>query len=165
VVWWRIEGLKSQLSARPHTDREILPYTVANGALVGLSFTFPPANPNVWDTLGGVVAAPLIVLGVLWAYRQNGGHAGRDFLQRYFTIGWVTSIRLLPVVLLAAAVLFVIKGAPADETLQTTSVDVLVTAALVGVYYQRVGSHMKQVAQGLPNRPLQPTSGAGIAVE
>lgn len=161
---WRIEGLKGQLAARALSDREVLPYFVASSSMFGLGLAIPPSNPNGWDTVLGLAIALLTVLGTLWGYRQNGGQSGREFLPRFVAIGWVSSLRLLPAVLLAILVLFIIAGAPLEGTPQTSPFDVFVFAGLTVVYYQRVGAHVRQVARGLPNQPLEPTSGGGVTV-
>ncbi len=162
MYFWRIERLKARLAVAPFTDRAILPYAAANGALIGLAVAFSPEKRNGWDTVAGLVTVPVIILGILWVYRQNGGHTGTDFLQRYTAIGWVAFLRLVPVALLAGVMLFVIKGAPSESTLQSTGLDVVLGIGLAVAYYQRVGVHVGQVARGLPNTPLQPTSAAKI---
>jgi hypothetical protein len=151
VYHWRIERLKKQLSAAPLSDREILPYAVTNGAMFGLGLALPPENPNRWDTVAGLVTMLVMVFGILWVYRQNGGHAGRDFLQRYVAISWVAFVRLVPVALLAGIALLIIKGTSSEPTAQTTPPDVLFSLGVAVAYYQRIGAHVRQVSRGLPS--------------
>lgn len=159
---WRIDKLKAQLALAPLTDREMLPYVVANGALLGLPVAFPPDSPNSWDTAGGVAGVVLIVLGILWVFRQNGGAAGTDFLQRYTAIGWVICMRLVPIALLAGLVLYLKKGAPLEGGFETTAYDFVSGLGLSVVYFQRVGSHVRDVSNGLPNKRSQPAAAGAI---
>ena len=160
---WRIKKLKAQLVVEPLTDREVLPYVAANSALLGLAVALPPDSPNSWDRAAGFAYVPLMVLGILWVFRQNGGSVGTDFLQRYTAIGWVVLVRLVPVAFLAGLILYVMKGAPLEGGLETSAYDFVVGIGLGVAYFQRVGSHVRDVSKGLPNIGLQPTAArAGI---
>lgn len=146
MYFWRINQLKAQLAVEPLTDRRVLPYAVAHGALFALACAFPPASTNSWDRATGFAFVPLMVVGILWVFRQNGGANGLDFLQRCTAISWVIFIRLVPVALLSGLVLYLIKGAPLEGGLEATAYDFAFGLALGVIYFQRVGSHVRDVA-------------------
>ena len=143
---WRIDRLKTQLAAGPLTDREILPYAMTNGVLMGIAFTLPPEHPSVWDSVSGLVAAAAAIAGTIWAYTQNGGMAGTNFLQRYVSICWVVTIRFF-VALLGAIALWSMQADPIDPEGQTTWRGVALYALVCVVFYQRVGVHIRHVAR------------------
>src|SRR5262245_4674371 len=95
MYFWRIEKLKKQMAARPLSEREVLPYLVVFVALSVAVVYIPQAPLNVWDGLGAVWSVLLAVVGSIYIYRQNGGPGGQHFLQRYFAVGWVVTLRWL----------------------------------------------------------------------
>lgn len=66
--------------------------------------------------------------------------------------------------LVASVVIFILKGAPLEGPLHTSPFDAFLLVVLVAAYFERVGAHVRQVARGLPDQPLQPTSGRGATV-
>lgn len=144
--FWRVDRLKARLNTGPLTDRELLPYVAANGAAFGLALAFPPAYPNGWDTAIGLLTIPLSMIGLWWVYRQNGGEAGRDFLPRCTVVGWVVGVRVVSVALVLRLALYSIEAGPPDEPIRATWVDMCFTTLVGAVYYQRLGSHVRQLA-------------------
>lgn len=52
MYFWRIEKLKSKLTARPLTDREILPYLLIFMGATSLVPIFPVESMSFWDYVG-----------------------------------------------------------------------------------------------------------------
>lgn len=80
MYFWRIEALKRQMTARPLSEREALPYLVVTAAFTTTVPYIPQATQNVWDGLGGVWSVLLAVVGTIYIYCQNGGADGQHFL-------------------------------------------------------------------------------------
>jgi hypothetical protein len=95
LYFWRLENLKGRLMQSPLSDREALPYLIAFTASTGLATLLPPENYTGWDLLAVLIGVGLAILGPMWVYRQNGGDAGTQLLQRFLAIGWVVLIRML----------------------------------------------------------------------
>ena len=95
MYFWRIERLKREMAIRPLSESETLPYLVVNTTLVTALSYIPDTFSNVWDTLSAIFSTFLAVVGTIYIYRQNGGADGQYFLQRYFAISWVVTLRLL----------------------------------------------------------------------
>lgn len=165
MYFWRLKGLKRQLEAGHLSDREVLPYVIAWGLAAGLAFAIPPEHPNHWDTAFGLLSAAATVAGTLWVYRQNGGASGVDFLQRTTSLSWVLLIRFLPATIVGAGVLLWADAAPLDAVPESTWRDVLFWLVLLVILYQRLGTHMRDVALAHPpTQPPQPARGGrGVA--
>lgn len=147
MYFWRIEKLKTEMAARPLSEREVLPYLVV---FVGLFTAFgylPQAVTNVWDGLEAVWSVALAVFGTIYIYRQNGGADGQHFLQRYFAIGWVVTIRWLAILVLAGAAFVALAEALGSETEETTWYDFVFLALVEAVVYWRIGHHVRDLAQ------------------
>jgi hypothetical protein len=102
MYFWRLEKLKTEMAARPLSEREALPYLVVFVALSSAVAYIPQTSHNLWDGFGAVWSVLLAAVGTVYIYRQNGGAAGQHFLQRYFAVGWVVFIRWLAVLILVA---------------------------------------------------------------
>ena len=73
MYFWRIEKLKTQMAARPLSEREALPYLVVFVGLSAAVSYIPQTMSNVWDGLGAACSIALALVGTIYIYRQNGG--------------------------------------------------------------------------------------------
>lgn len=147
MYFWRVGKLKSEMVARPLSDRETLPYLVIFVTMFVVIGYIPQSVANVWDALGAVWSVALAVLGTIYIYRQNRGADGQHFLQRYLAIGWVVSIRWLVIIFFAAVVFFTLMTPSASETEKTTWYEFLFLAVGEAVVYWRIGYHVRDLAQ------------------
>lgn len=147
MYFWRIEKLKSEMAARPLSEREALPYLVVFVGLCAAVGYIPQSVANVWDGLGAFWSVALAVLGTIYIYRQNGGADGRHFLQRYFAIGWVVAIRWLAIVILAAVAFSALIEFLGNESEETTWYEFLFLAIVEIVVYWRIGHHVRDLAE------------------
>jgi hypothetical protein len=146
MYFWRIEKLKSEMAARSLSEREALPYLVVFVALVTVVGYIPKPTPNLWDGLEAVWSVLLAVVGSIYIYRQNGGANGQHFLQRYFAVGWVVTLRWLVVIILAAIAFYAVLAAVGADTESTHWYDFLFFAAAEAVLYWRIGHHVSDLA-------------------
>ncbi len=89
----------------------------------------------------------IAAIGTIYIYRQNGGAEGQHFLQRYFAVGWVITIRLLVVFFLVAVAFYGTLDAIGAETESSHWYDFLFVAVLEAVYYWRIGHHVRDLAR------------------
>jgi hypothetical protein len=155
-VWlylWRIGALKRRLIEGRLADREAVSYLAATSAMTSLAMAFPPASPNAWDTGMGLVGCVLVVLGTWWVYRQNGGAAGADLVNRYLSLSWVLTIRLASP-LLAVALLLEVLTAGEELPVAQNGPGTALTTLLIGLlFYQRLGAHVRDVAHATRTSP------------
>ena len=158
MYFWRIEKLKSEMAARPLSEREVLPYLVVYVALSAAVSYLPPTTYNVWDGLGAVWSTLLAVVGTIYIYRQNGGADGQHFLQRYFAIGQVVAMRWLAFVMLPVVALYIAMEELGSDTESTHWYDFLFGAVIEAAFYWRVGYHVRDLAQRTTSPNLEPES-------
>lgn len=146
MYFWRIEKLKQEMARRAFSDREVLPYLVTFCALSTAVAYIPGKLENGWDIAGAIWSVLIVILGTIHIYRQNGGCEGQHFLQRYFVVGWVVSIRWLVIVIfcLMAFYLPLAFFRPTDEGSEWY--DFLITAVLETLFYWRIGCHVRDLA-------------------
>ena len=146
MYFWRIEKLKAEMVARPLSEREALSYLIVSTALTAVTAFIPATMNNIWDVLGAAWGVLLGVMGTLYIYRRNGGAAGQHFLQRYFAVGWVVSLRWLVVIVLVAVGFFATLAALEIEAETTTWYVFLFVAVAEVVVYWRIGHHVGDLA-------------------
>ena len=135
------------MAARPLSEREVLPYLVVFVGLYAAVGYIPHTITNVWDGLGAVWSITLAVVGTIYIYRQNGGADGQHFLQRYFAISWVVTIRWLVILFLAAVAFFATLTMLGSEAEETTWYEFLCIAVVEALIYWRIGYHIRDLAQ------------------
>ena len=152
MYFWRIQSLKQDLARELPSQRDQCGYALASAllytaALMPLGYDGDgPVRFVDWVLYG--ISMVGVIVGVPYVYRANGGHSGRDFAVRYLSLGWVTSVRFIVVLmgcLLFAGGALAFLG-PWDETW-----DRLLGLGMtlwVVLFYWRFGVHMRDVARG-----------------
>lgn len=91
---FRYDPLKEKLQSRTLTEREALPYLLSMFGFAAAAVVFPfPLGSGLVDRInqGGTIL--LAVLGLLYAYRQNGGPNGHDLALKYIVLGEIVVMR------------------------------------------------------------------------
>ena len=97
MYFWNVTELKAKLRQAPVTDREAMPYLVVYSGFTAATLFSPVSDMNLQDVIAVLSVILASVLGPIYVYRQNGGAAGSQLLQRFFVLGWVVLIRVLAV--------------------------------------------------------------------
>lgn len=159
---WNIKALKKNLSAQAQTEAQTFWYFFAVLTLETLFFhmasLFPGDEPiELWDYVEYVGAVIFTIGGTYVVYRANGGASGRHFLQRYFPLMWVLTIRFLvfmiPILIVAGFVMFSFSDALFGAEAEEAGFPVFSRAVLIAswiwflVFYYRLVVHMRDVAK------------------
>ena len=151
-----VSGLKTELAKGPMTARRALPYVCTWLGLVTIA-----ANPQVsgngrpaeWDWLISFYSMFAVVIGVLVAYRANGGTRGVDFVARLLAVWWVVGLRVFLLLIIPLAVLYAI-WAPSDASPGAPLLsDLVSTVALTIPVYWRSAVHLKDIRARTEVRP------------
>jgi hypothetical protein len=145
------QPLKEKLRNRTFTDRQALPYFILSSVLSVPVPTSGTANSLDWVLTGcGVL---ITALGLLYAYRKNGGSDGVDFIKKFIALGWIALVRwTLVFIPLSVIVMIAIGhfGGPIDESVK---VEVIEWFQLFGPcifmigLFQRIGWHIKDTVE------------------
>ncbi len=103
---WSIKNLKNDLILNHLTEKYKFFYFFIFVILFTLYSeigVFFPSEYNVIDKVQSAVNIFIVILGLLIAYRVNGGNAGKDFLTRAVTLYVVLSVRFIAYTLIAIA--------------------------------------------------------------
>jgi hypothetical protein len=151
---WRINRLRQQLAKNGLSQKQAFYYFLATSILSGLLYEIvangPASEVKLVDLLDTVMYLGFTIGGIVWCYKQNGGAAGTDFLERIVPIGWVMFWRLVSLVI----PFFVIVGAidwyqtgnlgrPGSEM----AILIVIMNSLFGGMWWRMGVHMRWVAE------------------
>lgn len=68
--------------------------------------TFAYGDGTYWEKAGSIATVIITIFGVLHLKNQNQGSFGNGFLNKYFALGWVITIRLLLIAIPVAVILF-----------------------------------------------------------
>jgi hypothetical protein len=144
----KIKPLKERLINRSMSDREALPYYLVFWACISVAgwATMPPQTTH-WHMINNWVGLLVILGGTVFTFVKNGGEQGFDFIQKSIVLGWVITVRLVPLILcgIIGVVLFKqSRGFPDD---QTSWVDVVFVVVFMIIYYQRLGKHIQDTSR------------------
>ena len=145
----KLYPLKEKLRERSVSDREALPYLIIFGVLTTLAVYLPAQeNYNNWDAFNVVLSLILTIGGTLYAYFENGGNDGFDFIQKYVVLGWVVFVRFFlgsfPIFLLLIYI-GISSGLHSSEA--TSPYGVLIAFLWEVIFYQRLGRHIKDTTK------------------
>ena len=151
MYFWNIEALKEEIRGGHFSDKEAIPYIVLTLFLYTLVselvYYFPAQDTyNIWDGIDSFLIIVIPLFGIIYAYKKNGGGEGREFANKFFSIGFVLTIRFLvyfivPMIAMIFYWSFVEQGEAVEET---TLFDVVVFHLWYILYYYRLGKHIEE---------------------
>lgn len=108
MYFWKIDKLKDQIKAGKLNEKDRFYYAIAHMLFYAFTletFIWVPINqPNMWVMADSIANILISVVGLIQAFKANGGRQGHDFLGKLASIGWVMYIRfymyILPLLLL-----------------------------------------------------------------
>lgn len=146
MYFWRIEQLKDELATSPLSERQSFNYLMAFVVVTMLPFWPSEDEVNSWDHLIQASTLLFSVLGTIHAYRENGGAAGQQFLQRYLALGWVWSIRWGVWTACAFLLTSLLRELVHRMDDSTTAFDFAFLLVASLIYWWQLGIHIRSVA-------------------
>jgi hypothetical protein len=148
MYFWKIENLKKDLREKGLSEKEGFYYLFVTILLYTIALT-PYEKTSIWDMYNTVSMVLISAVGLIYLYKKNGGNTGHNFLQRYFSLGWVYAIRWVVFWLIPGTIvygLFYHSINPGVGAIGTKPSDVLFGALLYSIYFFFLGKHIKEVA-------------------
>jgi uncharacterized membrane-anchored protein YitT (DUF2179 family) len=152
MYFWKLDSLKKQLVEQGLTQYQmycyILVYVSLTAIVVELMKYLPPESHNVWTYAESVLNIVIPILGTILIFRANGGASGVQFAARYFSIGFVVTIRFL-VLLVPVTIAMVIYWFFTYEGVETPTsfIEVAVFSAWYALLYADIARHVRAVAR------------------
>lgn len=165
----KIKPLKEQLINRSMSDREALPYYLVFCACISVAgwVTMPPRTTD-WHMINNWAGLLIVLGGTIFTFTKNGGKTGYDFIQKSIVLGWVITVRLVPLFLCGIVGVVLFKQGRGLPDNQTTWIDVVFVVVFMIIYYQRLGKHIQdtnrigeQCPPPLPRAPAGHSEGEG----
>lgn len=104
MYFWKINTLNEQLIKGSLEEAESFKYLMANSILFALA-TIQYEMPSQYDNWTVISTLIITILGVLLAYKVNGGKKGKNIMQRYMSVSFVVFIRLFVLLILPATLI------------------------------------------------------------
>jgi len=152
---WDIQQLKKELINNGLSQRETFVYILAFVLLYELlstvSYLFPSWKPLFTaDYIQACVEVATVGIGTYLSYYFNGGDAGRQFAERYFSISIVVSIRFMALMLpLSMGYGILVDSISNNGLLHYNLTAIFISTVMIGVYW-RIIKHIKDVARSEP---------------
>lgn len=113
MYWINSRALKNKLRSGEFSDRDVIPYIIAEGILYNLSFIGDALNDTTsYVTIfAGILA---VIFGTLFVFKKHDPNSNSSFLKKYFSLGWVVTVHCLIAVIpftILTIILAVITGA------------------------------------------------------
>jgi hypothetical protein len=108
MYFWKIENLKKDIQEKKITEKDNFIYffitTILGLTLIDLDLFISSEGTSIWDILNNawreVSNVFIVILGILFAFKANGGTSGTNFLEKFFSISFVISIRFTDILIL-----------------------------------------------------------------
>ena len=145
MYFWSIKGLKSRLSESHLPENTAFLYLLLYVFFTALFMEMATEPDSMWDIASDMVAIGAVVIGTVYCFFKNGSARGSNFLQRYFSIGWVVHVRLAVMFFVPFfAVLLILPNGLFDTDSWYSPLIELFVHVLI---YWRIGHHIGQVAE------------------
>jgi len=156
--------LKEQLRERSFTDRDGLPYYILYVAASTFLLGFPLTRTDGLEVLSASINSIVVILGILYAYRKNGGISGYDFMQKSIVLGWIVFFRCFWLFFLVSVVFgYLAKKALGLTFGSSTWIDIVESALFIAFYSQRLGRHIQDTNKLLGEQENTPDAARNAA--
>ncbi len=151
MYFWNIKALKRDLHADLLGERAkfiymfitMMSYMVINE----IAMNAPSGEIDYdasWHWSYSVAAVLVNVIGLITAFRANGGTHGVDFLGKYFSIAFVVGMRLLPISLVIAFLSIIVSEGAEDDQVASVMAGGSYLAIFL-LFYWRVCKHIGDI--------------------
>lgn len=149
---WKIEKLKEDLINDAVTQRDHFFYYFISMVVfliaIEMIVRFSTESPNIWDNIYSLSNMLIPLVGTILTFRANGGANGKDFLGRYFSVGFVVTVRflvwLLPIFIVLAIYYSLFYSE--EDVVASTPIDVIPFIIWTFLLYWRIVKHVKDVS-------------------
>lgn len=157
MYFWKINDLKIILASDKLSQRTLFGYILITFLLyqivVESMLVWPAEQEESGDIYVAILNIMIVGFGIYFCYLSNGKGNGKYFAERFFSLSFVVSIRLivftLPLAFMvfagAGAYLGYQYGADADISSLYTAIDYFFMGWMI-FFYWRTGSHINSIA-------------------
>ena len=144
---WKIEDLKKDLKQGPLSEKESFKYLLAFLFFVSLG-AIPMEGSNKWDLYSALAFGAITILGTWYLYICNGGEQGKNFVERYLSLGLVVAIRWTVFIFLPLFIVYLIAfGEMEMQSGETTSSYMVFGTLTALTYYGLLMKHFKDLVK------------------
>ena len=93
MQFFSIKPLIDKFQQKQFKDEEVAPYFIAYAILESLIYFFPVEKMDSITFLQNASLFIIMVFGIFYLKKQNNNSFGNGFLNRWFALGWVISVR------------------------------------------------------------------------
>jgi hypothetical protein len=150
MYFWKIEHLKDDIRKGKLNEKERFKYAIVTFSLIALSmegmYWMGVQNSNIWDVVYSIANISIQFLGILFAYKANNGAKGADFLGKYLSISFVTTMRFLVLIIpfTIGLYFYYYYYFNIEEEISTTALDTIPFLIWLVVLYWRICVHIRQ---------------------
>ncbi len=158
MYFWKISDLKEELIKNGLSQKSmfiyILLYMLLAQFFVEISYIFPSEEAaTTTDYIQMIFDLAAVGIGTYLCFYANGSDNGQQFSERYFSIGFVVSLRfmvlLFPIIAVfgfVAGILSETSGMDLDSPAFNYGMLVIISAWLIAIYW-RIIAHINEVAK------------------
>ena len=156
MYWIRTKKLKKQLRKGRITERQILPYLIAESICIQLTMMLIPFALmlaveaeqtlfNIYDLASEIIVIAAFIIGIFYIFKKHQPASGSTFLQKYIPLSWVVAIQCLLGGMLIAIPIFINIGILSKDPDHLQGIVGLISAVVFHtVYYKLLGKHIAE---------------------
>ena len=143
MYWINSRALKNKLRSGDFSERDAIPYIIAQGILINLSFLGDsPETATSLITIGAGILG--VILGTLFVFKKHDPNSNSSFLKKYVSLSWVVTIHctLLLIPFLIVTILLAATTGAKDVIFEAAPATGAVLLCIL--YYVLLGKHISE---------------------
>lgn len=150
---WNIEKLKSDLGDSGISEKESLKYLAVSIALSFLvMFSLLTYTGDILDYYLMFLESIIFIFGTFYVFSKNKGNEGKNFLSRFFSIGFVVGVRWFIIIILtlipvSIIINFLLVFFKFSEEIKEIISESFIIILFYLIYVYLVGKHIEDVAE------------------
>lgn len=142
MYWIKIKSLKHDLKTGTFTERDAIPYVIAEGILFQLALIVG-SEQSIFDLFNLIIGIVAIIIGTWYVFKLHDKDSASSFLAKYISIGWVVTIQCL-LIFLPLAIAIIVPAAIMGSKFWIGLGGVIWCSTLYLVYYYLLGKHISE---------------------
>lgn len=140
MYWMKTKSLKHDLQTGTFTERDAIPYIIAESILVQLAL-FGGSEHIVFDSLNIIIGIAAIITGTWYVFNKHDKDSASSFLSKYVSIGWVVTVQCL-LMLFPLAIVITVPAMLIGNQFWIGFCEIVFFVVFYLVYYYLLGKHI-----------------------
>lgn len=142
MYWIKTKKLKEELRSGTFSERDAIPYVIAQGILIQLAI-FCGTDKSMFDWFTFPFSIIALIVGTWYVFKKHNADSATSFLAKYVSLSWVVTIQCI-LIFTPVAVAIILPGVIMENNLLIGAGGIVWNINFYLIYYYLLGKHIAE---------------------